>query len=291
MLWVPFSFFTAIFESAKDVVSKKNLTNHDPYLIAWALRVYSLPILVPLVFLSPLPSIDKSFWYALLAGGSLNVVSTILYMRALKSSDLSLVAPLIAFTPLFLLVSSPLILNELPTIWGALGVLLIVIGSYILYFNRNNKGFFSPFNQIIKSKGSKYMLTVSIIWAITSTFDKIGIKSSGPLFWAAGANLFIALAMTPLVIMRLGKKSANIYTDARRLIPIGFFGAATLAFQMIAIGLTNVAYVISIKRTSIVWSVLAGYFIFKEKNIKARLLGTAVMIAGVVLIILGGLKG
>jgi drug/metabolite transporter (DMT)-like permease len=69
------------------------------------------------------------------------------------------------------------------------------------------------------------------------------------------------------------------------------FGAATLAFQMVAIGLTNVAYVISIKRTSIAWSVLAGYFVFKEKNIKVRLLGAAVMIAGVVLIILGGLKG
>jgi drug/metabolite transporter (DMT)-like permease len=291
MLWVPFSFLTAIFESAKDIVSKKNLANHDPYLIAWALRVYSLPILVPLVFLFPLPNIDNSFWYALLAGGALNVVSTILYMRALKSSDLSLVAPLIAFTPLFLLISSPLILNEMPTIWGAVGVLLIVVGSYILYFNRNNKGFLSPFKEIIKSKGSRYMLTVSLIWAITSTFDKIGVNSSGPLFWAASANAFIALAMTPLIILRLRKKSVNIYTEASRLIPIGVFGAATLAFQMVAIGLTNVAYVISIKRTSIAWSVLAGYFVFKEKNIKVRLLGAAVMIAGVVLIILGGLKG
>jgi uncharacterized membrane protein len=47
-----------------------------------------------------------------------------------------------------------------------------------------------------------------------------------------------------------------------------------------------VAYVIAIKRTNGMMSVLFGHFFFKEKNIKEKLLGSAIMLAGVLLIIL-----
>jgi len=68
--------------------------------------------------------------------------------------------------------------------------------------------------------------------------------------------------------------------------PIGLFSALSLIFQMAAINLTLVAYVISIKRTSAIMSVLFGYLIFKERGIKERLIGVTIMIIGVLLIVL-----
>jgi uncharacterized membrane protein len=47
-----------------------------------------------------------------------------------------------------------------------------------------------------------------------------------------------------------------------------------------------VAYVISIKRTSVIISILFGYLIFKEKGIKERLLGAVIMVIGVLFITL-----
>ena len=55
---------------------------------------------------------------------------------------------------------------------------------------------------------------------------------------------------------------------------------------MTAINLTLVAYVISIKRTSTIMSVFAGYLVFKEKGVKERLIGTVIMIIGVLFITL-----
>jgi len=55
---------------------------------------------------------------------------------------------------------------------------------------------------------------------------------------------------------------------------------------MTAINMTLVAYVISIKRTSVIMSVFWGYLIFKEKGLKERLFGSFLMIIGVVLITL-----
>jgi drug/metabolite transporter (DMT)-like permease len=43
---------------------------------------------------------------------------------------------------------------------------------------------------------------------------------------------------------------------------------------------------ISIKRTSSIFSVLYGHFLFKEKNIRERLIGAIIMLVGAALIIL-----
>jgi len=51
-----------------------------------------------------------------------------------------------------------------------------------------------------------------------------------------------------------------------------------------AVTMTLVPYVISIKRTSVIFSSLYGFFIFKERFIKTRLLGVVIMVAGVLLI-------
>ena len=70
------------------------------------------------------------------------------------------------------------------------------------------------------------------------------------------------------------------------LTTLTFFGAAALAFNMIAITYMLVVYVISIKRLSTVFSVLWGKLFFKEQNIRERLVGTLIMVAGVLLIAL-----
>jgi len=55
---------------------------------------------------------------------------------------------------------------------------------------------------------------------------------------------------------------------------------------MIAISLTQVAYMISIKRLSLLMGVLFGYLFFKETNIRERFVGTLLMIIGFALIVL-----
>lgn len=62
--------------------------------------------------------------------------------------------------------------------------------------------------------------------------------------------------------------------------------AVLTLFHMIAVSMTLVAYAIAIKRTSILFTVLWGALLFKEKNFKERLIGAAIMLAGVLLITL-----
>lgn len=280
------AFLTAFFESVKDVFSKKGLQAVDEYIASFSFKFFALPFLIPLVFIFGIPHLGSNYIIALIIDGSLNLVTIILYMRAIKVSDLSITVPLVAFTPLFLLMTSPLILGEYPTPLGVVGVMLIVFGSYLLNIRKVNNGLLGPFNALLKEKGPKLMLLVAFLFSITSNIDKIGVQNSSPIFWAFSINLFVMLAIIPLIFFKSDHDFSAIKTDFKVLFPIGFFSALTIIFQMIAISLTLVAYVISIKRVSVVFGVLWGRFFFKEIGIKERLIGALVMVLGVVLITL-----
>lgn len=284
MNWILLSLLTAFCEASKDIFSKKGLMNTNVYIVAWAYRLYSLPFLLPILLIIDIPEIQDNFWPALILGGGLNVLTTILYTKSISHSDLSISVPMVAFTPLFLLLTSPIIVGEFPKPMGFLGVLLIVIGSYFLNLKEAKHGFTAPFKSLIREKGPRYMLMVAFIWSITSNIDKIGIKASSALFWAVSVNIFIAIAMIPIIVIKSRGYLNQTVIQYRALLPIGLFSAATLVFQMLAINLSLVAYVISIKRTSAILVVLAGYWIFKEKSTGYRLLGASIMVLGVMCI-------
>lgn len=92
--------------------------------------------------------------------------------------------------------------------------------------------------------------------------------------------------MLPIMLYKSRGSIQNIRTNYKALLPVGLFSALTLIFQMTAISLTLVAYVISIKRTSAVMSVLFGHLIFKEEGVRERLAGAIIMVIGVLFIAL-----
>lgn len=286
MVWFIFAGLAALFESLTDVASKKSLKIVDEYVVAFSARFFAFLFLIPVIMFLGIPNIGDKFWTALLVGGSLNVLSTILYMKALKYSDLSISVPMLTFTPLFLLVTSPLILGEFPSILGLIGIFLIVTGSYILNIHKRDEGYLSPFKALLNEKGPKMMLLVAFIWSITSNFDKIGVINSSPIFWVVATNIYIAIFMVPLMIRNSSNQLGVINVNKKYLVLIGLLSALTAVFQMYALTLTLVAYVITIKRTSTVLGVIWGHLIFKEKGIEERLLGALIMLMGVVLIAL-----
>jgi len=183
MSWFLFAFSTALFRSLTDVAGKKGLKNMDEYIVAWSLFLFALPFIGILLFFTEIPKIGDDFWFALIASGGANILTNLLYMRAIKTSDLSVTIPMITFTPLFMLITSPIILGEFPNTYGLMGIVLIVAGSYILHFREKSKGYLAPFRAMVREKGPRLMLLVAFIWSITANFDKIGIQNSSVFFW------------------------------------------------------------------------------------------------------------
>ena len=281
MTWLILGIFTAFFEAIKDVFSKQNLKKSDEYVVAWSLAFFSVIFLTPWVIYTGIPELNTQFWFSLLIGGSINAVTTLLYIKAIKVSDLSLTVPLVALTPLFMLLTSPLIVGEYPKFFDYIGILLIVAGSYLLNIKEKSQGYLAPFKALLNEPGPKFMLIVAFLWSITSNFDKIGVKNSSPIFWLFSLFGTMSILLLPILLHKTPNPGTKILKQLPMLATMGFFNAIGVLCQMQALTLTLVVQVIAIKRTSVLMGVLFGHFIFKEKDIQQRLLGAGIMILGV----------
>lgn len=285
-MWILLALWTAFFESIKDAISKHNLKNTDPYIMSWIFRFISFLFVLPLIFFIDIPVIDKQFWITLLCSSVLNTATTIMYMKALKIGELSNTVPFIALTPCFLLITSPILVGEFPSIWWFFGVLIGVFGAYILSYKSDQKSLFSPFVHLFSNQWSRLMLLVAFIFSITSNLDKIGIVHSSPLFWLIAINWVLSIFLFPIMILFSDKSYRETLAGWKYIVLWSGVWTLALVFQVQALSLTLVSYVISVKRMSAVFWVLIGYFIFKEKYIWPRLLWSILMVTSVFFIIL-----
>jgi drug/metabolite transporter (DMT)-like permease len=285
MTWFLFALLTATFESLKDVFSKRTIPHTNAYLVAWAWMALPVPVLLPIVLLQGIPPIGPGYWLALPAIVAVILSSFTLYNLAINQSALSLTVPMVAFTPLFLLVTSPLIVGEFPAPLGLVGIICIVIGSYVLNLKERHKGWLAPYRALFRERGPQLMLLVAFIWSIGANVDKIGVQNSSPFFWTLSANGVSALIMTPIMLARTSG-IAQFTHNWKPLVLVGLLTAGIGMTQMTAINMALVPYVIAIKRTSVAMSVLYGYFIFREQNIRDRLSGVLIMLVGMVCITL-----
>lgn len=287
MGWAILSFLTAFFRSLADVFSKIGLQRADLYVVSWSIRAFSLPVLLPILFFIEIPSVDLPFFGALIVGSGLNVLTTILYMRAIKDADLSLTVPMVSFTPVFLLITSPLMLGEFPDLFGLIGVLFVVGGSYFLQIQKAHTDPLGPFKALWNEKGPRLMLMNAAIWSVTANVDKIGIEHSSPFFWVVVTHTGITIGLLPIMLKRSPHRVHELKGKFGSLFPIGLVTSIALICQMAALTMTLVVHVITIKRISTVLSVIWGGALFKEKGFGQRIGGVSIMLLGVFLITLG----
>ena len=282
MNWLFFSLLTAFSLSTADTLSKRALKETNEYVIVWVREGYAIPFIFIALLFTPIPPLDKEFWISVAVLVPLEIIALILYVKALNLSPLSLTVPFMALSPVFILFIAYFTLNEEPTPLGIAGVLLITLGAYLLNAGASRYGILGPFKAIWKEKGSILMIIVSLIYGVTSTLGKVAVEHSSPVFFGFFYPLILASVLTVFVAWKGRLK--EVISRPSTFIPIGFFTSIMMVSHFIAISLVDVAYMISVKRMSLLFSVIYGKLIFKEEKIKERLFACAIMILGVVLI-------
>ena len=287
MFWICSSLLSALFQATNDAFSKKVLKdNCDVYLVGWARWIFTIPFLLLMLPFIHIPDLNRVFWYNIFLLAPLEIIALILYIKAIKHSPLSLAIPFISFTPVFLILTSFLMLKEQPDTSGLLGILLVTLGGYLLNFHTISRGVLEPFRCITREKGCLLMLVVALIYSITSNLGKTAIQHSNPLFFTVFYLTFRSLLITPLVCFKIRGKFSKGLPHLKYFLLMGLSCALMFIFHSLAVNLIQVSYMISLKRTSALISIVFGGFFFNEIHIKERLLGSTTMLAGVLLITL-----
>lgn len=285
MNWFMYAFMCALSVATADALSKKALaTNNDTYLIAWVRIGYAVPILIFIFPLIDIPELDRVFFIVTSLLLPLEITALLLYMKAINISPLSLTLPFLSLTPVFLIGTSYIILGESPNKTGLLGILLVVIGAYLLNVHTIKQGFLEPLRAVVKERGSVLMIIVAFIFSVTSSFGKIAVQHSSPIFFSIFYSILLSVFLFLIVSFKTRHILSKIVSQPLLFLFIGISMAIMMITHLKAVSLVEVSYMISVKRLSLLIGVIYGAVFFKETNIKERFLGSAIMILGIILI-------
>lgn len=287
MHWFILSILTALSVAIRDV-SVKFFKDLQPLDVAAIELFWSLPALAVGFLLIPIPPLDTTFWWNFLISIPLNVAAYILYLHSIKASPISLSVPFLSFTPVFMIFTGFVTLGETINIWGGSGIVLIVLGSYILNLNKSKEGLFKPFTALIHEKGSWLMMIVAFLFAFAAVVGKKAMLHSSPLFFIY--FFFFVFNITILVGLIITKKTSwhQLKRHRKRGIWLGSLLMIHISCHALAIAIATAVYMVAVKRSSILFSVLLSWIILKEGERKIRGVGTVCMFCGVLLISLLG---
>lgn len=283
-LGIAFAAIVALIKGFQSIYQRKNALDTDEFVTAWSSRVFGIPVLATVIAYRGLPELSADFFLLAIPQGIVIAGTSILIAKAYKESDASIVTPMFAISPILVLFTSFFMLGELPSILGVIGIILTALGAYILKA-KESENILDPFRKLWEERGVQLILVVIVIYSITANTDKIGVGMSSPVMWPLIIYTISGIFLTPVMMKKSPEWKSKIKTEWKPLSFLGLMGGISIIFQMTAVDLTLVSYVVSIKRLSIPITVILSYIMLNEKESFAwRVAGSAIMAVGALLI-------
>jgi len=289
-MWLILAVLNPVSESFRSLFIKKASKDVDPLIISWAnnlipVILFPIGLFIAVNYFDVKLQFNAKFMLGFIGAGVIQIINSVLYMKAISKGDLSTVMPMLSFTPLFLLIASPILIGEFPNAMGFVGIMLVVFGSYILNLDFKKMSFFAPIKAIYKNEGTRLMFIVAFLYGISGAFDKLAVSNSSVIQYVTFLNVTIFIAITSLVLYQKKFNKEKMMGAKKNLFLVSAFTTASFLFHYGAMALTLAAYVVSVKRLTGIFSVFIGYYFLNETNIRQRLLGATIMFIGVLFIV------
>ena len=273
MIFVLSGILTRIISNSYLNVFQKLLTNagNKPSVVNFytyfGLALFSL-LLIPFFQIN----LSSDLWINFAVMGFLGAMGNYYIIKALSLGELSSLAPINSYKPIVALLIAFLYLKETPSMFAVFGILLIILGTYILY---------------IKSEYNKKALFYRVLALIFSGSEAVFIKkiillSNIPTSFSLWAISGLIFSLIFVLYSKHKPTLPNIKYQMLLILSVAIMQYSTnFVFSKI-----NVAYALALFQLSTLLSVFFGVNIFHEKGLKRKLLASLIMIIGAVIIIL-----
>jgi drug/metabolite transporter (DMT)-like permease len=275
---------SGFFDSLKNISTKNTANNYSALLVTSVLVLVSSIITLPLTLIFLPTHIPNQFIIVLLVVTLLDFFAFLFYTKSIHLEDLSLTLPMLSFTPLFVFIISFIFFGQTVSLISFLGIILILIGGYILQRGNNNQHYLQPLQQIVSNKGIRYMLYTSILWGITNSLHKRGIQLSNPFFYS---NIrYLALSFIYIVVLSITRKKDFVllfqFKTIQKLSLAGVFESISTVCQFLSqYVFASSVLTLSLKRSSILFSALLGSYFYNEP-ITNRILPICIILIGII---------
>lgn len=284
-MWIIWALLSALFAATRRT-QEKQLTHHlNHFTIAFVTQLLSLPIILLVLilhggFMNPL-HLGLDFWLPLvIICIGFYPLNAFLYLQAIKHSELSKVLPIQSLWPVFSLIPAWLILHEIPTVISTIGILLTVLGVYVL--GMKNNVLHHPLQPFREEKGSRYMIFAVMLVTMAGVLDKVAINASNAVYYSFVSTIGAVLVLFVVLCMYKINEFSLLKNNVKNLGLIGALQGSSYTTYLLALSAGPIAYVAAIRSSNVLIGSLLGIIILKETF-------TIYKAASFILILIGGI--
>ena len=254
----------------------------------WALLCGAV-VFSPLLFRGgPIPA---TVWPYAIASALVEVLYYVMLGRAYDRGEFSRVYPIARGTaPAFLTVWAFLFLGERPGPLGVAGLAALLAGLALVGGSPSSAVPREPRRWRLASRGGAEALAVAVCISAYSVIDAAAVRLVQPAAYTVLVLGLTGVFLTPWVVLRHGTAGILAEWRSRRWAIVAVGSMTLLAYLLVlqAYAFSRVAYAGAVREVSIVLAALAGWAVLHERLGAARLIGSLLAFAGVLLIALAG---
>ena len=287
MSWFIFAFGAAILTAAAAIVEKKVLQKEHAMEFSAALALINLVLAIPFLFFANFSSLTPIILFLLFGASILGSVAYLLVAKSTRHMEVSVVGPLMIFSPAITSLLAFLILGEALTQLQLSGIILMLIGSYVLEAQKHK--ILEPIRIFVRSKYVHFIFAALILYGLGSVIDRTLLSRYHVdiITYLGIIHIFIAFIFSIMIFLfhdgfkgiAHGFRTSGWWIVLVAILTVGYRTAQITAMTTAYTGL-----VIAIKRMSSLFTVVIGGELFHEGELLKKTLATIVMIVGAVLI-------
>lgn len=279
MSWMLLVLVYGLLKGTREIVKKKSLEKSSVIEVLFFYTLFAFLLVVPDVKNAMGVDVMKLPWIALKS--FVIFVAWILSFKAIKKMPISLYGILDLSRVLFATILGIVVMKEETTPGQLTGLALVAIGLLML---KKKKG--EP--EKVEPRIVAFALFSCMLNAVSGLFDKIltkSVTSSQLQFW-----YMLFLVLFYLLYLIIDRAEVDIKKSVKNywiwILAILFVIADRALFMANAMPESKITIMTLIKQSGCLVTILAGKFIYKEKNIGHKLMCAAVIIAGIVIAVL-----
>jgi transporter family protein len=298
MVWVLLAALSAFLLGFYDIFKKISLQGNSVLPVLFFSTLTSAAIFTPLILVSRFnPGIEGHLWFikpqdltshlhfmlkSVIVGSS-----WVLAYFAVKHLPITIVSPIRSSGPMWTLLGAIFIFGEVLNVLQWVGLITTLAFYYLFSYSGKKEGI-----SFRENKWVLYMTLSTIIGSISSLYDKYLIGHFDRMAMQCWFSIYMVPIMGALMLF-VWIPNRHKYDKFEWRYTIMLIGATlTLAdfiyFWALSYEDSLIAIVSTVRRGSVIVSFAAGAILFKEKNIRYKALILTGILAGIVLIILGG---
>lgn len=300
-MWVPATLFAAFAQTIRNT-AQRSLTQEVGTWSATLVRfMFGLPFAVVFLALAywlpdhtpTLPHFSVSYLAWIACGAFFQVAATAALLVAMKARNFAVAVTLSKTEVLQVALFSVVFLQELPTAWALLAMVIATVGVLMLSL--------PPRGQLWSlkawcSKSALYGLLCGACFAVaTVAFRGAALVLDVPSPWlSAGWGVLIAQSLQSLglgawIAFKTEQGIAPVFRAWRISLLAGSMGAAASLAWFSAYALQSVSHVRTLGMVEVVFSYIISRRVLSESFTRAEKIGLLLMVVGLVLICLQGL--